>query len=84
MARISSFDWKKGKEDPEQALREILESARPHGYAIGGFSGKGLPALSQQGKRDRAEQQGEGKGADHETGPDLVAEQLVDRAEEGA
>ena len=40
MARISSFDWKKGKEDPEQALREILGSARPHGYAIGGFSGK--------------------------------------------
>ena len=40
MAGICSYDWRKGKENPGQALREVLGSARPHGYAVNGFSGK--------------------------------------------
>ena len=38
MLDLCSFEWKKGKEDPEQALGRILETGKPLGYKISSLS----------------------------------------------
>ena len=40
MTSLCTFEWRKGKENPGQAMREILEVEKPHGYRMNGFSGK--------------------------------------------
>ena len=40
LMNICAAEWKKGKEDPRQALTEFLKSGKPHGYKVVSVSGE--------------------------------------------